>query len=146
MMPAGLTGRVRTWALHHGPTLAVGSVVVPGGRERVVLVDGVNLALVFLAADLGPLLLVHLGLADVIGQRRRVRGGRYLVRVVGVDARLHAFLLGEPVQLVLVEAVDLAAVLPPVAVEPLGELIGELARLVYVLLRHRASSHPATNG
>jgi hypothetical protein len=29
-------------------------------------------------------------------------------------------------------------------VEPLGELIGELTWLVYVLLRHRASSGPAT--
>jgi hypothetical protein len=29
-------------------------------------------------------------------------------------------------------------------VEPLGELIGELTWLVYVLVRHRASSGPAT--
>jgi hypothetical protein len=35
-------------------------------------------------------------------------------------------------------------VLPPVPVEPLGELIGELTWLVYVLVRHRASSGPAT--
>src|ERR1700722_7731135 len=121
-----------------------GSVVVPGGRERVLFVDGVQLALVFLAADLGPFLLVHLGLPDVIGQRRGVGGGRHLVRVVGVDARLDAPLLGAPVQLVGVQAVDLAAVLPPVPVEPLGELISELAWLVYVLIRHCASSGPAT--
>ena len=85
-----------------------------------------------------------LGLPDVFGQRRRVRGGRHLIRVVGVDARLDALFLGEPVQLVGIQAVDLAAVLPPVPVEPLGELIGELTWLVYVLVRHRASSGPAT--
>src|SRR5580704_5091417 len=119
-------------------------VLVAGGRERVVLVDGVYLALVLLAADLGLFLPVLVGLLDVLGQRRRVRGGRHLVRVVGFDARLDALLLGEPVELVGVQAVDLAAVLPPVPVEPLRELIGELTWLVYVLVRHRASSGPAT--
>src|SRR5580704_3974797 len=101
-------------------------VVVPGGRERVVLVDGVYLALVLLAADLGLFLPVLVGLPDVLGQRRRVRGGRHLIRVVGVDARLDPLLLGEPVELVGVQAVDLAAVLTPIPVEPLRALIGEI--------------------
>jgi hypothetical protein len=104
----------------------------------------VQLAFFLLAADFGPFLLVYLGLADVIGQRRRVRGGRYLVRVVVVDTGRDAFLLGEPGQLVLVEAVDLAAMFAAVVVEPFGELIGKFTWLVYVLVRHRASSGLAT--
>src|SRR5262249_53255178 len=60
-------------------------------------------------------------------------------RVLAVTRRRDALLLGEAGQLVFVEAVYLAAVLPAVPVEPLGELLGELAWLVWILLRHSAS-------
>jgi hypothetical protein len=100
----------------------------------VLFVDAVELALFLLAAGLRPLLLVHLGLPDVIGQWRRVRGGRNLVRIVGIEPGRDALLLGEAGKFVIVEAVDLAAVLPAVAVESFGELIGVLGRLVWVLL------------
>ena len=90
-------------------------------------------------ADLGAFFLVNLGLPDVLGQRRGVRGRRHLVRVIGVDTGRDSLLLGEAGQLIIVEAVDLAAVLPAVPAEPLGELIDELGWRVRILLRHRTS-------
>jgi len=90
----------------------------------------VQLALVQLVADLRLGLLVDLRLADVL-LGRLVGGRRHLVRVVGVDARLDPLLLGEPGQLVIVQALRRAAVLAPVAVE--------LLRRLRVLLAHEAS-------
>src|SRR5215468_3887207 len=118
--------------------LSLSPSLVAGRRERVLFVDRVEFALLVLPDELGPRLLVLLALADV-GLRWRVRGRRHLVRVVVVNARRDALLLGEAGQLVFVEAVYLAAVLPAVPVEPFGELLDELAWLVWILLRHRAS-------
>ena len=95
------------------------------------LVDRVQLALFLLAHDLGSFFLVDIGLGDVVGERRGIGGGRHLVRVIRVEAGRDALLLGEPGELVVVQAVYLPAVYPAVPVKLLGELL--------ILLRQRAS-------
>jgi hypothetical protein len=105
---------------------------VAGRRERVALALDQELVLVVLAVDLGPLLLVHLGLGDVLGLRRGVGGRRHLIGVVGVQARRDPLFLGQAGEPVVVDALGRAAVLATVPVEPLG-------KLARILLRHRAS-------
>ena len=75
------------------------------------LVNGPHLAQVDLAPDLGPLLLVHLALGDVLLERRRVGSRRYLIGVVGIQAGVDPLFLCEPGELVLVKARGGAAVL-----------------------------------
>src|SRR5215469_17579470 len=101
------------------------------GRVRVALAADPQLALVQLALDLGPRLLELLGLRHVRAGRC-IGGGRYLVRVVVVDACLDAFLFGKTGETVGVQAVRRATVLPAVAVKL-------LLRLVWGLLGHHAS-------
>src|SRR6266566_1427134 len=69
--------------------------VVVRWRERVSLSLDLEFVLVVLAADLGPLLLVLLGLGDIL-PRWRVGRRRHLVRVGVVDLGCHPFLLGQP--------------------------------------------------
>jgi len=88
-----------------------------------VLVDVPQLALVFLAAELGPLFLPVLVLGDVLRLRRGVGGRRHLVRVVGIEPGGDPLFLGELGELVVIEALRRAPVLAAVPVEPLGEVI-----------------------
>ena len=67
-------------------------------------VDGSQLALVLLAPDLGPLFLPVLIEGDVFRLRRRISGGRHLVRVVGVEPGGDALFLGEAGEVVVVGA------------------------------------------
>ena len=64
------------------------------------LVDGADLALI----GFSPLFLPFLGLGDVLRLRRRVRGRRHFVGVVGVPTGGDPLFLGEAGELVLVEA------------------------------------------
>src|SRR5438477_9267155 len=100
--------------------------LVTRGRERVVLVDVAELALVLLAPELGPLFLPVLVLRDVLGLWRGVRGRRHLVRVEGVEPGGDPLFLGEPGELLVLFVVDVlrrAPVLAAVPVEPLGEVV-----------------------
>ena len=96
--------------------------LVVAGRELLALALDQDLVLVLLAPQLGPLLLVLLGVADVGVERRGVGGGRDLVRVVGVDTRLDPLLFGLVGEPVVVEVLRGAAVLTPVPPEPLGRV------------------------
>src|SRR5215831_21332138 len=107
------------------------SLVVARRREPVRLALDLEFALVVLAADLGPGLLVLLTLGDV--ELRRLVGRRgHLVRVEIVEPGLDPLLLGQAGQLVVVEALQLAGMLAAVAVEL-------LRRLVWILLCHDAT-------
>src|ERR1700761_4093535 len=97
--------------------------VVAGRREGILLAWLPELAVLDLAAELGALLLVYLGLADVLGDRRRVGSGRYFVRVVVVKAGRDALFFGKLRELVVVEALRRPAVLTPVPVKLRGELV-----------------------
>jgi hypothetical protein len=105
-----------------------------GGRKRIPLPADPQLAFVQFPPDLSARLAVLVGLGDVL-LRRGVRSGRDLIRIISVEARLDAFFLGEPGQLVIVEMLRRAAVLPAVAVE-------SLVRRIWELLGHRASWMP----
>src|SRR5262245_27194546 len=108
------------------------SPVVVRRREPVPLTLDLELTGVVLAADLGPRLLVHVGLRDI--ERRWLVGrGGHLVRVVVVDPGIDPLLLGQPGELVVVEALQLAGMLTAVAVEL-------LRWPVWILLCHHASS------
>src|SRR5690349_17126005 len=107
-------------------------LVVARRRVRVPLPLGEQFILVVLAADLGPCLLEHVRPGDV-RLRRRVGRRWHLVRVVVVEPGLDPLLLGQPGELVIVEAPGNAAVLTPVAVKLLG-------RLLRVLLTHDTST------
>ena len=65
--------------------------------------------------------------------RRRVRGRRHLVGVIGIQAGGDALFLGQPGELVIVGVLGRAPVLPAIPVESLGKLIR-------ILPRHSASS------
>src|ERR1700759_1717245 len=97
--------------------------VVAGRREGILLAWLPELAVLDLAAELGALLLVHLGLADVLGDRRRVGSGRYFVRGVVVKAGRDAFFFGKLRELVVIEALRRPTVLTPVPVKLRGELV-----------------------
>src|SRR5437764_1444366 len=99
--------------------------VVAGGRERMPLGDRTQLALVLLPADLGPGLVELVRLGEVRG-RRGVGSRRHLARIVVVDSGFHPFLLGQPGQPVVIEAVRGAAVLAAVPPELLIGLVGRL--------------------
>src|ERR1019366_2571860 len=116
------------------PTLGLGPVVVRG-REGILLpIAGTQLAVGYLSVNLGPLLAILLGLGDIVG-RRRIRGGRYLVRIVVVDACLDAFLLGQARETVIVGMLRRTAMLTAIAAETLVWQIREL-------LCHHASNAP----
>src|SRR5207244_3158379 len=83
-----------------------GWLLVARRRERVVLVDVPQLALVILADELGLLFLPVLVQRDVLGLRRRVGGRRHLVRVVGVEPGRDPLLLGEPGELLVLVVID----------------------------------------
>jgi hypothetical protein len=102
--------------------LAGASPVVVRRRDLVALSLDLQLALVELASDLGPLLLVYLGLGDIL-RRRRVRRGRHLVGVVIIDSGRYPFLLGQAGKLIVIKVCRLAAMLTPVPVELLGWLV-----------------------
>src|SRR5215475_15123662 len=111
------------------------SLVVARRRESGPLALDLELALVVLAADLGPGLLIFLTLGDV--ELRRLVGRRgHLIGVVVVEPGLDPLLLGQAGQLVVVEALQLAGMLAAVAVEL-------LRRLVWVLLCNDATVAPA---
>jgi DNA-binding transcriptional ArsR family regulator len=105
-------------AQHPGAELRL----VVAGRELLALALDQDLVLVFLAPQLGPLFLVLLGVADVGVERRGVGGGRDLVRVVGVEARVDPLLFGLAGQPVVVEVLRRAAVLTPVPAESLSRI------------------------
>src|SRR5690242_1734921 len=110
------------------------SLVVARRRVRVPLPLGEQLILVVLTADLGPRLLEHVRPGNVRLRRRIGRRG-HLVRVVVVEPGLHPLLLGQPGELVIVEAPGNAAVLTAVAVKLLGLRLR-------VLLTHDTSTLP----
>jgi hypothetical protein len=95
------------------------------GREGILLAFGAQLSFIHLAPDLGALFQIRVRRGD-IRDRRRIGGRGYLIRVVGVDARLHALFLSETGELVIVKARGGAAVFPPVAVKPLSWRIRDL--------------------
>ena len=77
---------------------------VPGRRERVALALDQELVLVvFAAISSARSSWYTLGLGDVLGLRRRVRGRRHLVGVVGVQARGDPLFLGQAGELVVVQ-------------------------------------------
>jgi hypothetical protein len=95
------------------------------GREGVLLAIVAQLSFIHLAPDLGALFQVRVRRGD-IRDRRRIGGRGYLIRVVGVDARLDALFLSETGELVIVQTRGGAAVLPAVAVKPLSWRIWDL--------------------
>src|ERR1700761_3678982 len=97
--------------------------VVAGRREGILVAWLPEFAVLDLAAEFGALLLVHLGLADVLADRRGVGRGRHFVRVVVVKAGRDALFFGEFRELVVVEALRRPAVLAPVPVKLRGELV-----------------------
>jgi hypothetical protein len=101
------------------------------GRERILLALSAQLSFIHLAPDLGALFQVRVRRGD-IRDRRRIGGRGYLIRVVGVDARLDALFLSETGELVIVKTRGGAAVFPAVAVKP-------LSRRIWDLLCHGAS-------
>jgi hypothetical protein len=98
------------------------AVVVAGGRERVVGVEGREFACGLFPVDLGLGVLVLGALPDVrlLGRdagRQRVGGGRHLVGVEGVQPRVDALVLGHLVERVLVEALRSTTMLTTVPVK-----------------------------
>jgi hypothetical protein len=93
------------------------------GRELLALAFDEKLVLVFFPPDFGPLLLVLLGVADVRVERRGVGGRRDVLRVIIVQARVHAFLFSLVRELVVVETLRCPAVLAAIPVELLGRLV-----------------------
>src|SRR5450755_781058 len=92
------------WSRHWCELSAAGPLsVVAGRRERRALALDQEFVLVFLAADLGPLLLVLLGVTDVGVQRRRIGRRRHVVGVERIEPGLDAFVLGRVGQRVIIE-------------------------------------------
>jgi len=100
----------------------VASPVVVRRRERVSLTLDLQFIFVELAADLGPLLLIYVGLSN-IPPRRRVARRRHLVRVVIVNPGRYPLLLGQAGKPVVIDVLRNAAVLMAVAAELLGRLV-----------------------
>jgi hypothetical protein len=91
-------------------------------RDLVALSLDLQLALVELAPDLGPLLLIYLALGDIL-RWRRVGRGRHLVGVVIIDPGRYPFFLGQARKLIVIKVARLAAMLTPIPVELFGWLV-----------------------
>jgi hypothetical protein len=100
-------------------------LVVARRRKLVSLTLDRQLIVVELAADLGPRLLVRLGLCN-IRPRRRVGRRRHLVRVVIVDPGRNPLLLGQAGKPVVIDVLRDAAMLMAVPAELLGWLVRAL--------------------
>ena len=90
-----------------------------GRRERILLAAEPQFPFVQLPPDLSALFQVTIRLGDV-GGRRRIGCGGYLVAVIGVDACVDAFFLGETGELVIVEVRGRTAMFPAVPVKLLS--------------------------
>jgi hypothetical protein len=91
--------------------------LVVRGRERLALAFGQELVLVFFPPDLGPFLLVLLGVTDVGVERRGIGGRRDVVRGIVIKARVHALLFCLMSEPVVVKVLRRAAVLAAIPVE-----------------------------
>ena len=93
------------------------------GRELLALAFDQELVLVKFPPDLGPLLLVLLGVADVGVERRGVGGCRDVLGVEVVQTGRHALVFHLVFELVVVKALRGAAMLAAIPVELLIRLI-----------------------